>query len=166
VNEIAESLPMDYTDAGLDWETLDSRVSTAIPDIESALEKALAATRDVAQWVERLRALSVFVRQIESGLMEVQQRLEPPSGRPAKSVAHNVRADARHLRVFEPTSAEPEMPEEPLASTPEALEKERGAEAPEVIAATEVEEHATAGEPVSPSTMVSKLLKQLMGGQH
>jgi hypothetical protein len=162
MDEKAEPLPLEDQGATSNWETLDSRVSTVILELESALEKALAATRDVAQCVERLRAFSIFIRQVESGLVEVrQQLLAPPSGRPVASVARSVRAGARHLRVLEPAFAEPETTEGSSAATLEALEREDSADTPEAIAATEADGPATAGKPAPPSATDSKQLKQL-----
>jgi hypothetical protein len=162
MDEKAEPLPLEDLGANPDWETLDSRVSTAVPDIESALEEALAAIRDVAQCVERLRALSPFIRQVESGLMEVwQQLLAPPSGRPVASVARKVRAGARHVRVLEPAFGEPDTTEESLAAAVEALKREDSADTPEAIATTEADGLATAGIPALPSATDFKLLKQL-----
>jgi len=145
MNERIEPLPLEDMDAGADWETLDSRVSTAVQEIESALEEALAATRDLGQWVERLRTLSAFMRHVESGLVEVRQQLqEPPSGHPApvSSVVRKLRSGGRHARLVERAFAEPETTEKPLLTALEALEEEGGVEAPEVIAVAEAEEPA------------------------
>jgi hypothetical protein len=145
MNEKIEPLPLEDMDAGADWETLDSRVSTAVQEIESALEEALAATRDLTLWVERLRTLSTFMRQVESGLVEVRQQLqEPPSGRPAplSSVVRKLRAGGGHARVVERAFAEPEATERPLLTALEALEEEGSAEMPEAIAVAEAEEPA------------------------
>jgi hypothetical protein len=142
MNEKAESLPLEDVDANPDWEALDFRVSTAVPDIESALEKALAATRVAhEQLSDRLRVLSALVRRVESSLMEVRQQLP------------------------EPAVAESETTEEPLVTALEAVEEEGNGETPEATDAAEEEGPATAGKPVPPSRMGSKLLKQLMGGQ-
>jgi hypothetical protein len=145
MNERIEPLPLEDMDAGADWETLDSRVSTAVQEIGSALEEALAATRDLGQWVERLRTLSAFMRQVESGLVEVRQQLqEPPSGRPTPvtSVVRNIRAGAGHARVRGRPIAEPETIEKPALTALEALEEEGGPELPEAIAVAEAGEPA------------------------
>lgn len=143
MSETAKPLPLEDVDASLDWETLDSRVSTVVPEIQSALEEALAATRVAHEQLSAsLRVLSALVRRVESGLMEVQQQLP------------------------EPALAEPERPGEPLVTVLEALEEEGSAETPGATNATEAEGPVTAGKPVPPSTMAPKLLKQLMGGQH
>jgi hypothetical protein len=115
MNEKNEPIPLRDTDSAADWETLDSRVSTAIEEIESALEEALAATRNLSQWVERLRTLSAFMKQVESGLVEVRHRLSvpPESGRPAPvpSAEPSLEAVAEE---------EPEPPES-AAAEPEAV---------------------------------------------
>ena len=138
-------------DTGIDWATLDSQVSTAVTEIETALEEALAATRDLSQWVERLHTLSAFMRQVESGLAEVRHRLKvPPQARrtaPVPGVAPE--ADAVEVSEpwpLEPEEAEPEFGDEPLVAaleTPEAeevQEAESGAEPSEAVAVTEAEE--------------------------
>lgn len=145
MNERIEPLPVEDMDAGADWETLDSRVSTAVQEIESALQEALSATRDLGQWVERLRMLSTFMRHVETGLVEVRQQLqESPSGHPPRisSFAGKVRSGAGQPRVVERPFPEPETTEEPLVTALEALEDESGAEAPEAIAVAEAEEPA------------------------
>jgi hypothetical protein len=143
MNEKVEPLPLEDMDAAADWETLDSRVSTAVQEIESALEEALAATRDLGQWVERLRTLSTFMRQVESGLVEVRQQLqEQPSGRPVASVVRNIRSGAGRARVLERPFPEPETTEKPLLTALEALEDEGSAETPEAIAVAEAGEPA------------------------
>lgn len=150
MNENIEPLPVEGADAGADWETLDSRVSTAVQEIESALEEALAATRDLGQWVERLRTLSAFMRQVESGLVEVRQQLqEPVSGRdaPVSSVVRRLRAGRGRVRVAESVFPGPETADEPLVTALEALEEESGAEAPETIAVAEAEEAAAEAVP-------------------
>jgi hypothetical protein len=104
MNARIEPLPVEDMDAGADWEALDSRVSTAVRETESAIEEALAATRDLGHWVERLRTLSAFMRQVESGLVEVRQQLqEPSSGRPPLSVV----SDPTVLPPLEATSPSP-----------------------------------------------------------
>ena len=145
MNERIEPLLLEDMDAGADWETLDSRVSTAVQEIESALEEALAAIRDLGQWVERLRPLSAFMRQVESGLVEVRQQLqEPPSGpaAPVASVVREFRAGAGQPRVLERDFAGSETTEKPLLTALEALEDERSAETPEAIAVAEAGEPA------------------------
>jgi hypothetical protein len=143
MNEKTEPLTVEDMDAGADWETLDSRVSTAVKDIESALEEALAATRDLSQWVERLRTLSTFMRQVESGLVEVRQQLqEQPSDRSVASVVRKLHAGGGRARVLERAFAEPETAEKPLLTALEALEDEGSAETPEAIAVADAEEPA------------------------
>jgi hypothetical protein len=156
MNERIEPLPVEDTDAGADWETLDSRVSTAVQEIESALQEALAATRDLGQWVERLRTLSTFMRHVETGLVEVRQQLqEPASGRaaPVASVMREFRARAGQPRVVERPFAEPETTEKPLLTALEALKDEGSAETPEAIAVAEAEETApeVVAEPEQPA---------------
>jgi hypothetical protein len=144
MNEKTEPLTVEDMDAGADWETLDSRVSTAVKDIESALGEALAATRDLGQWVERLRTLSTFMRHVESGLVEVRQQLqETPFGRaaPVASVVREFRARAGRAGVSDRPVAEPDTAERPVLTALEALEDEGSAETPEAIAV------ADAGEP-------------------
>lgn len=74
-----DPLPLQDTECGTDWETLNSRATAAVHEIQSALEEALAAVRDLGQWVERLSTLSSFIQQLESGLSEVRQNLAEPA---------------------------------------------------------------------------------------
>jgi hypothetical protein len=126
-------LPADV-EVNADWEALDSRVFTAVQEIQTALEQALAATRDLSQWVERLHSLSMFVRQVESGLLAVRHQLkEPPQAhRPVLVPSAVPKADSPSAEdepwPFVPAPAEPEAGEEALLSALETQETESGAE--------------------------------------
>jgi hypothetical protein len=154
MNEKNEPIPLRDTDSATDWETLDSQVSTAIEEIESALEEALTATRNLSKWVEGLRTLSVFMKQVESGLVEVRHRLgvPPESGRPAPvpSVEPSLEAVAEEEPgPLESVAAEPEAGGErqPAAvetaeaeGAPEPPKSEGGIEPAEAAAVTEGEQ--------------------------
>jgi hypothetical protein len=164
MNEKNEPIPLRDTDSAADWETLDSRVSTAIEEIESALEEALAATRNLSQWVERLRTLSAFMKQVESGLVEVRHRLSvpPESGRPAPVPSAEPSLEAVAEEEPEPpesAAAEPEAGGEwqPAAvetaeaeGAPEPPTAEVGAEPPESEGGIEPTEAAVAPEGEQP----------------
>jgi hypothetical protein len=143
-------------DTGIDWDTLDSRVSTAVGEIEAALEEALAATRELNQWVERLHTLSAFMRQVESGLAEVRHQLKGrPQARPSALVPSAV-PKAETVEVgepwpLEPADAEPEVGEEPLLTALEAQEAESRAEPSEAVPEAEAEATAVAEEPPGPA---------------
>jgi hypothetical protein len=114
-------------DTGFDWVTLDSHVSTAVREIEAALEEALAATRDLNQWVERLHTLSAFLRQVESGLAEVRQQLKGPPQARRIAPARAAMPEAGPAEVTEAWPLEPNVPEvgeEPLLTPPEPQEAE------------------------------------------
>jgi hypothetical protein len=125
-------------DTGIDWQTLDSRVATGVQEIEAALEEALAAIRDLNEWVERLHALSAFMQQVESGLAEVRHQLkEPPQARRSAAVPSTApRAETVEVSEappLEPEEAEPEVGEEtPLP----ALEVQEAESSPEPSQAT------------------------------
>lgn len=134
MNTRARATAPEDSEAHTDWEALDSRVSTAVEEIQGALEAALGATRDLAEWVERLRTLSAFMRQVESGLVEVRHQLEWPS-EGAWPVA---------VRSAVPRGEVPKA-EEPSSPQPAAAEPELGQERPE--AALETPEVDGAPEP-------------------
>jgi hypothetical protein len=119
MNEKNEPLPPEGTDATTDWEVLDSRLSAAIQEIESTLEEALTATQGLRQWVERLRTLSAFMKQMETGLVEVRQRLGALA--PTQRVAQVPSAP----KPLEETFVQPEAGEQ----QPGALETAEAAEA-------------------------------------
>ena len=137
-----DNISREDIDTGIDWDTLDSRVSTAVGEIEAALEEALAATRELNQWVERLHTLSAFMRQVESGLAEVRHQLKGrPQARPSALVPSAV-PKAETVEVgepwpLEPADAEPEVGEEPLLTALEAQEAESRAEPSEATAVAE-----------------------------
>jgi hypothetical protein len=120
MNEKNEPLPPEGTDATTDWEALDSRLSAAIQEIESTLEEALTATRGLRQWVERLRTLSAFMKQMETGLVEVRQRLGALA--PSRRMAPMPSAP----KPLEETFVQPEAGEQ---QQPGALETAEAAEA-------------------------------------
>jgi len=148
LNRKPEDTSREDIDTGIDWATLDSRVSTAVTEIETALEEALAATREFNQWVERLHTLSAFMRQVESGLAQVRVQLKapPPTGRAAPAPA--VVPEAGTAEVAEAWPLEPDVPEageEPLLTPPEAQQAEDAEEAesraePSEAAVAEAEE--------------------------
>lgn len=152
-----ETVPPGDTESSTDWEGLDSRVSTAIHEIQAALEEALAATRDLIDWVERLRTVSAFVRQVESGLVEVRGQLERRSPRGRRPVmVPSAKPEAEPLKpekpwAFEPAYAEPEVAEEPLLDAVETPEAARGPEPSEAAAVPEPEQPAgmAEGEPLA-----------------
>jgi len=149
MNEKNEPIPREDSDAGTDWEALDSRVSTALQEIESALEEALAATRGLTQWVERLSTLSAFMRQVESGLVEVRQRLVAPPQVQRPASAPPARPELE-TAAGEPAAEETEPPEWAIAEAEAGAEPEPVAlETAEVEGAPEAP--AEAGiEPVEP----------------
>ena len=128
MNTRAGATAPEDSEARPDWEALDSRVSTAVREIQGALEEALAATRDLTEWVERLRTLSAFMRQVESGLVEVRHQLERPS-----EGAWPVAVPSAVPEVEVPKAEEP-SPLEPAVAEPEWGEERPGAalETPEV----------------------------------
>jgi len=145
LNAKPDDISQQDIDTGIDWETLDSRVSTAVQEIEAALEEALAATRELNQWVERLHTLSAFIRQVESGLAEVRHQLKgpPQAHRPAPVPPTVPKADTVEMGEpwpLEPEEAEPEVAEEPLLTALEEHEAESRAEPSEVAAVAEAEE--------------------------
>jgi hypothetical protein len=139
LNTKPDNISREDVDTGIDWETLDSRVSTAVQEIEAALEEALAATRELSQWVERLHTLSAFMRQVESGLAEVRHQLKgPPQARRSAPVPSTL-PKAETVEVgepwpLEPAEAEPEVGEEPLLTDLGAQEAESRAEPSEAAA--------------------------------
>jgi len=140
-----EAISQEDIDNEIDWGTLDSRVSTAIGEIQSALEEALAATRELSHWVEHLHGLSAFIRQVESGLAQVRHQLKGPAqGRrssPVPSTAPEAEPpEANEPWPLEPAEAGAEEDEEPPVTALEVLESEGGAEAPEAVAVVEAEE--------------------------
>ena len=145
MNAKPDDISQQDIDTGIDWETLDSRVSTAVQEIEAALEEALAATRELNQWVERLHTLSAFIRQVESGLAEVRHQLKgpPQAHRPAPvppTVPKAATVEMGEPWPLEPEEAEPEVAEEPLLTALEEHEAESRAEPSEVAAVAESEE--------------------------
>jgi len=140
-----DPLPLQDMDCGADWETLDSRASAAVHEIQSALEEALAATRDLGQWVERLHTLSSFIQQLESGLLEIRHRLTEPteSRRPFLVPPPAPKLDAATSGEpwpFEPASAEPGVGDEPLLTASEMAQTETKVEAAEPEALVEAEQ--------------------------
>jgi len=149
VNRKPENTSREDVDAGIDWATLDSQVSTAVSEIETALEEALAATRDLNQWVERLHTLSAFMQQVESGLAEVRHRLQGPAqaARPAPvRAAEPSASEAAEALPLEPDV--PEVGEEPLLTALEAQEIEEAESRPEPSEAAAVAEAEEALGPV------------------
>ena len=149
MNRRPDTIPPEDNEAGADWEALDSRVSTAVQEIQAALEEALAATRDLTAWVEHLRTLSAFMRQVESGLVEVRHQLEgsPWDRRPVAVPSPVPKADvpkAEEPWLFEPAPAGAKADEEP----PVALETSE-AEPSEAAAVAEPEQppEPAGGEP-------------------
>ena len=145
MNAKPDDISPEDIDSGIDWETLDSRVSTAVEEIGAALEEALAATRELNQWAERLHTLSAFMRQVESGLAEVRHQLKgpPQAHRPAPVAPTAPKADTAEVGEpwpIEPEEAEPEVAEEPLLTALEEHEAESGAEPSEAVAEAEAEE--------------------------
>ena len=144
MNRRPDTIPPGDSKAGTDWGALDSRVSTAVQDIQAALEEALAATRDLAAWVERLRTLSAFMGEIETGLVEVRHRLEGSSWdrRPVAVPSPVPKAEAPKAEqpwASEPAPAEVKVDEEPPAA-PETPQAEGGAEPSEAAAVAEAEQ--------------------------
>jgi len=144
LNAKPDDISPEDIDTGIDWETLDSRVSTAVQEIGAALEEALAATRELNQWAERLHTLSAFMRQVESGLAEVRHQLKgpPQAHRPAPVAPTAPKADTAEMGEpwpIEPEEAEPEVAEEPLLTALEEHEAESGAEPSEAVAEAEAE---------------------------
>lgn len=140
-----DAISQEDIDNEVDWGRLDSRVSTAIGEIQAALEQALAATQELSRWVERLHTLSAFIGQVESGLAQVRLQLQgPPQGRrspPVPPMAPEAEPpEASEPWPFEPAEAGAEEDEELPVSALEVLESEGGAEPPEVVAVPEAEE--------------------------
>jgi len=145
LNAKPDDISPEDIDTGIDWETLDSRVSTAVQEIGAALEEALAATRELNQWAERLHTLSAFMRQVESGLAEVRHQLKgpPQAHRPAPITPTAPKADTAEMGEpwpIEPEEAEPEVVEEPLVTALQEHEAESGVEPSEAVAVAEAEE--------------------------
>ena len=142
MNAKPDDISPEDIDTGIDWETLDSRVSTAVEEIGAALEEALAATRELNQWAERLHTLSAFMRQVESGLAEVRHQLKgpPQAHRPAPITPTAPKADTAEMGEpwpIEPEEAEPEVAEEPPLTALEEHEAESGVEPSEAVAEAE-----------------------------
>jgi len=163
LNSKPDDISPEDIDTGIDWEMLDSRVSTAVQEIGAALEEALAATRDLNQWVERLHTLSAFMRQVESGLAEVRHQLKgsPQAHRPAPVAPKAPKVDTAEMGEpwpIEPEEAEPEVVEEALLPALEEHEAESSAEPSEAVAVAEVEEPAepVEGEPSEESPAVAQ----------
>jgi hypothetical protein len=140
-----DAISQEEINTEIDWATLDARVSTAIAEVQSALEQALAATQELSHWVERLHTLSAFIGQVESGLAQVRHQLQgPQQGRRSPPVPpmapEGESPEPSEPWPLEPASAGAEEDEEPPMSALEALESEGGAEAPEAMAVAEVEE--------------------------
>jgi hypothetical protein len=141
----AETDPAEDFQTSTDWEGLDSRVSTAVHEIQAALEEALGATRDLVDWVERLRTLSAFVREVESGLDEVRHQLTgPPSGHrpvvvpPAAPKPMPVKRE--EAWASGPAPAEPDVGERPLLTAVETAEAETEAGISEAPSGAEPEQ--------------------------
>jgi hypothetical protein len=147
MNARPKIIPPEGIDADTDWEALDSRVSTAVHEIQGALEEALAATRDLTEWMERLHGLSAFMQQVESGLAEVRHRLSeaPRAVRPV--VVPLAVPGAEESRPLERASAGAETGEEPPAAPLETPEAEGGAEPPEAAAVAEQAAEPAGGGP-------------------
>ena len=133
------------TDTAFDWEMLDSQVNAVLEETQAALEEALAATRKLGQWVERLHTLSGFMRQVESGLAEVRHQLKesPRAHRSAPIPSTAPKADTVEVSEpwpLEPEEAEPEVGEEPPLTVLEAEEAESRAELSEAAAVAVAEE--------------------------
>jgi len=133
------------TDTAFDWEMLDSQVNAVLEETQAALEEALAATRKLGQWVERLHTLSGFMRQVESGLAEVRHQLKesPRAHRSAPIPSTAPKADTVEVSEpwpLEPEEAEPEVGEEPPLTVLEAEEAESRAEPSEAAAVAVAEE--------------------------
>lgn len=128
MNRNLKTIPPEDNEAGTTWEALDSRVSTAVHEIQVALEEALVATRDLTGWVEHLRALSAFMRQVESGLVEVRNQFsEAPQGFRPVAVPSLV-PKAEEPWPLERDRAESETGEGPPAAVAEAGEPAEPAE--------------------------------------
>jgi outer membrane murein-binding lipoprotein Lpp len=145
MNMKPDKISREDTDAAFDWETLDSQVNAVLEETQAALEEALAATRKLGQWMERLHTLSAFMRQMESGLSEVRQQLEasPRAHRSAPTPLTAPKAGTVEVSEpwpLEPEEAEPEVGEEPPPAAPEAEEAEGRAEPSEAAAVVEAEE--------------------------
>ena len=133
------------TDTAFDWEMLDSQVNAVLEETQAALEEALAATRKLGQWVERLHTLSGFMRQVESGLAEVRHQLKesPRAHRSAAIPSTAPKADTVEVSEpwpLEPEEAEPEVGEEPPLTVLEAEGAESRAEPSEAAAVAVAEE--------------------------
>jgi hypothetical protein len=133
------------TDTAFDWEMLDSQVNAVLEETQAALEEALAATRKLGQWVERLHTLSGFMRQVESGLAEVRHQLKesPRAHRSAPIPSTAPKADTVEVSEpwpLEPEEAEPEVGEEPPLTVLEAEGAESRAEPSEAAAVAVAEE--------------------------
>ena len=168
MNAKPDDISQQDIDTGIDWETLDSRVSTAVQEIEAALEEALAATRELNQWVERLHTLSAFIRQVESGLAEVRHQLKgpPQAHRPAPvppTVPKAATVEMGEPWPLEPEEAEPEVAEEPLLTALEEHEAESRAEPSEVAAVAEAEEPPgpVEGEPLEGAPSVAEAAESI-----
>jgi outer membrane murein-binding lipoprotein Lpp len=145
MNMKPDKISREDTDAAFDWETLDSQVNAVLEETQAALEEALAATRKLGQWMERLHTLSAFMRQMESGLSEVRQQLEasPRAHRSAPTPLTAPKAGTVEVSEpwpLEPEEAEPEVGEEPPLTALEAEEAEGRAEPSEAAAVVEAEE--------------------------
>jgi outer membrane murein-binding lipoprotein Lpp len=162
MNMKPDKISREDTNAAFDWERLDSQVNAVLEETQAALEEALAATRELSQWVERLHTLSAFMRQVESGLAEVRQQLKgPPQAHRSASVPSTApKADtveASEPWPLELEEAEPEVSEEPLLTALEAEEAESRAEPSEAAAVAVAEPEAeelpgpAEGEPGEPS---------------
>jgi hypothetical protein len=124
---------------------LDSQVNAVLEETQAALEEALAATRKLGQWVERLHTLSGFMRQVESGLAEVRHQLKesPRAHRSAAIPSTAPKADTVEVSEpwpLEPEEAEPEVGEEPPLTALEAEGAESRAEPSEGAAVAVAEE--------------------------
>lgn len=152
------------TDTAFDWEMLDSQVNAVLEETQAALEEALAATRKLGQWVERLHTLSGFMRQVESGLAEVRHQLKesPRAHRSAPIPSTAPKADTVEVSEpwpLEPEEAEPEVGEEPPLTVLEAEEAESRAEPSEAAAVAVAEEPPAPAEeePVEAAPSVAEI---------
>jgi hypothetical protein len=149
-------------DTGIDWQTLDSRVATGVQEIEAALEEALAAIRDLNEWVERLHALSAFMQQVESGLAEVRHQLkEPPQARRSAAVPSTApkaeTVEVSEAPPLEPEEAEPEVGEETPLPALEVQEAESSPEPSEATAEAEEPAAPAEGEPLEEAPSVAEV---------
>ena len=156
MNMKPDKISREDTDAAFDWETLDSQVNAVLEETQAALEEALAATRKLGQWVERLHTLSAFMRQVESGLAEVRHQLKvPPQARRSAPVPSTApKADTVEVSEpwpLEPEEAEPEVSKEPLLTALEAEGAESRAEPSEAAAMAEELPGPAEGESGEPS---------------